>query len=278
MYRNSIIRILGKTIALAITEQKNANNNSDNYIEKFASYLVNESEKRMMDYQGIDPVAVISTNWDILLDNAINKALGLKRSDNNPAVVDYCCHISSLEENDKSVKPGLEILGKGGFIVKLIKLHGSLNWLLCPTCSRLYATFGDKLAIGDEVNCRHCDKNFKEAEEHHKLTPNLIMPTYLKDLTNPQYKIIWQNAGIEISESDKLVFIGYSLPVADFELRQLLSRMTRRNAKIEVVDFASSEEEKIQKKKPWHHFFNRDNVSFYFDGAKDYIENQIRNY
>jgi hypothetical protein len=48
------------------------------------------------------------------------------------------------------------------------------------------------------------------------------MPTYIKDLSNPQYKVIWQNAGIEIAEADKLVFIGYSLPSADYEMRQLL--------------------------------------------------------
>jgi hypothetical protein len=42
--------------------------------------------------------------------------------------------------------------------------------------------------------------------------------------------------GIEISEATEIIFIGYSLPNADFEMRQLLSRMTRESAEITVVD------------------------------------------
>jgi hypothetical protein len=61
------------------------------------------------------------------------------------------------------------------------------------------------------------------------------MPTFLKDLTNFQIKLIWQNAGVELMEAQRLVFIGYSLPQADFEFRQLLSRMVRQDAEIHVV-------------------------------------------
>src|SRR5690606_40181090 len=37
--------------------------------------------------------------------------------------------------------------------------------------------------------------------------------------------------------SKKIIFIGYSLPQADFEMRQLLSRMVDKNTEIEVVDY-----------------------------------------
>ena len=60
------------------------------------------------------------------------------------------------------------------------------------------------------------------------------MPTFLKDLSNFQVKLIWQNAGVEIMEARRLVFVGYSLPQADFEFRQLISRMVHKHAKIEV--------------------------------------------
>src|SRR5689334_20255178 len=63
------------------------------------------------------------------------------------------------------------------------------------------------------------------------------MPTFLKDLTNFQIKLIWQNAALGLMEADRLVFIGYSLPHADFEFRQLLSRMVHKKAKIHVVLF-----------------------------------------
>ena len=108
------------------------------------------------------------------------------------------------------------------------------------------------------------------------------MPTYIKDLSNPQYKIIWQNAGIEISEAQKIVFIGYSLPSADFEMRQLLSRMTRKNAQIEVIDFIektkdiTKRSEDIKKRKEhWKKFFGSRELIFQFDGAKEYVNQLI---
>lgn len=101
------------------------------------------------------------------------------------------------------------------------------------------------------------------------------MPTYIKDLSNPQYKIIWQNAGIEISEASKLVFIGYSLPSADFEMRQLLARMTRANAEIQVVDFPTGDDQKVITKSHWEKFFGKRSIVFHFDGARSYISELV---
>jgi NAD-dependent SIR2 family protein deacetylase len=215
---------------------------------------------------------VISTNWDVLLDNSIYSEIATHRHN---AVVDYCCYISSKDQDDDSIKPGLEKLGEGGFNIKLLKLHGSLNWLQCPRCMRLYARFARKIAIESfetRTSCRHCDRNFPEERDNHLLASNLIMPTFIKDLSNPQYKIIWQNAGIELSEADKLVFIGYSLPSADFEMRQLLSRMMRKNVEIVVVDYCRDQFRKEQVEAHWRRFFGNRKLTFYFDGAKSYIE------
>ncbi|MCX0175155.1 hypothetical protein NMW34_27140, partial [Escherichia coli] len=98
------------------------------------------------------------------------------------------------------------MLGAGGFNVKLLKIHGSLNWLQCSRCMRLYVGFNKKIGVARGATCRHCDKNHDAVNKENRLISNLIMPTFLKDLSNPQYKIIWQNAGIELSEADKIIF------------------------------------------------------------------------
>lgn len=266
--RESVFYVVGRTIQILL----NNTTKTKDYIDDFADYLTLQSSTRAGSYREADPVSVISTNWDILLDNSIYTSLNLKNNNFN-GVVDYCCYISSKDKNDTTVIPGLEKLGQGGFNVKLLKLHGSLNWLQCPRCARLYTKFFEKEALQnfeDPTSCRHCDKNFPEEKGKHILTQNLIMPTYLKDLSNPQYRIIWQNAGIEISEADKIVFIGYSLPNADFEMRQLLSRMTRKNAKIHIVDFLKPEKRE-QLKAHWLKFFGNREISFSFDGAKNFI-------
>ncbi|WP_166388011.1 hypothetical protein [Polaribacter sp. 11A2H] len=272
--RESVFYVIGRTIQLVL----NQTNKSKNYINQFARHLTKISSQRTNhNYGNIDPVSVISTNWDILLDNSIQRAI---LDGEHNAVVDYCCYISSRDELDHSIKPGLEKLGQGGFNVKLLKLHGSLNWLQCPRCARLYARFSRKDGIRNHIDnesCRHCDTNFPEEENNHKLTSNLIMPTYAKDLSNPQYKIIWQNAGIEISEAEKLVFIGYSLPSADFEMRQLLSRMVRKNVKIEVVGYSDNDNQQKITKEHWSKFFGDRDLSFHFDGAKSYVESIVEN-
>jgi len=244
------------------------------YIEKFAKYLFeNCTARKDLGYKDseTDKVAVISTNWDILLDNSLNDLIVKK---NEKAVVDYCCHISSYNENAHKIKPGLEILGQGGFNIKLLKLHGSYNWLQCPRCLRVYIDFDEKLVVNQEYlkeKCRHCDSNFG-IHNSHILTSNLIMPTFLKDFSNPQYKLIWQNAGVELAEASKVVFIGYSLPQADFEMRQLLSRMIRENAKIEVVTRPQLNDDLEMR---YRVFFGKREIDFHFEGVENYINNNL---
>ncbi len=223
---------------------------------------------------------MLSTNWDILLDNSIKKYIGINYYEK--AVVDYCCYISSFDKYDKTIMPGLEMLGMGGFNVKLLKLHGSLNWLQCPKCHRLYVRFDEKigmLAFTDYVNCRHCDNNLGISEAN-KLISNSIMPTFIKDLSNPQYKLIWQNAGVELSEAEKIVFIGYSLPQADFEMRQLLSRMVRKDAQIKVVSFGKSKNApSIRSLNQRYKIFfgERFKEPIYIHGARSYVMNELDN-
>jgi NAD-dependent SIR2 family protein deacetylase len=262
---------------IGLTLQHLLKSSNKKYIDDFAKYLVDISKDRKQNYRLVDPVTVISTNWDILLDNSLYNKI---RSERDLAVVDYCCYVSSYDESDDTVKPGLEILGKGGYNVKLLKLHGSLNWLQCQKCQRIYVKFNQKIAMNpyadvDRPTCRHCDWNFGKLKSHH-LVSNLIMPTFLKDLSNPQYKIIWQNAGIELSEAKKIVFIGYSLPQADFEMRQLLSRMVDIETEIEVVDFKDRRNPNIYDDliRSYKQFFGRE-VKDHKEGASKYISQLV---
>ncbi len=251
-------------------------NTNKEYIDKFAKYVVDICKQRHIDKNNIDPISIISTNWDILLDNSLYNEIKKESTKDKPGVVDYCCYVSSYDKGDETVKPGLQILGRGGFNTKILKLHGSMNWLQCRRCQRLYVTFNKDTVMSsyhnDEVTCRHCNANFGKKLSH-KLSANLVMPTFMKDLSNPQYKIIWQNAGIELSEAKKIVFIGYSLPQADFEMRQLLSRMVDVETEIEVVGFKDENKpyEYDNVIKNYQQFFGR-KVTDFEKGASKYID------
>ncbi len=279
--------IFNRLIVLAVRSAIEKSEKNQDSIKCFANHIISLSKERLKNEKE-DKVSVITTNWDIMLDNAVHtlmskevKPKGLKFS----GVVDYCCYISSLDKYDDSIKPGLYAIGKGRYNTKILKLHGSLNWMQCPRCQRLYVKFYEKWNGGyifDKKYCRHCDSNFGiKGEKSNLLATNLIMPTFLKNLNNVQNKLIWQNAGIELSEASKVVFLGYSLPQADFEFKQLLSRMIRKDAKIEAVLVSNDNPNSYDKKDNakyqtagyrFENFFSGRNIVTNYEGVDVYIK------
>jgi hypothetical protein len=105
---------------------------------------------------------------------------------------------------------------------KIMKLHGSINWLYCPNCSRLYVHRYKNIGINYADVCPHCPVN----EDQKILLEEMILtPTMLKELQNHHLGLTWQHAFMELNQADKVVFIGYSLPLADFELRYFWHRI-----------------------------------------------------
>jgi len=283
--------IFNRLIILAVRSAIDNSGKSQSPIERFAKHILSLSKERLGEgNEKIDKVAVMTTNWDIMLDNWVYNLMRKEKKPNGlkfSGVVDYCCYISSLETNDESIKPGLYAIGKGRYNVKILKLHGSLNWMQCPRCQRLYVKFYKTFNGGyifDKKYCRHCSSNFKEEQnESNLLSTNLIMPTFLKNLNNIQNKLIWQNAGIELSEASKVVFLGYSLPQADFEFKQLLSRMIRKDAEIEAVliprDNPAAYDVPAKYQTAgyrFENFFSGRTIKTFYDGVDDYINKNCR--
>ena len=275
---------INKLVMVALRSEIEANKRKKKGIEKFSKHIVEQCKLRI-ENEKLDSVSIITTNWDIILDNSIYEIINtdpIPKGHKFSGVLDYCCYISSLDKNDEKIKPGLYALGKGRYNVKLLKLHGSLNWLQCPKCSRLYVKLYrhfNGAYIFDKKYCRHCEKNFElEEDKTNILFTNLITPTFLKNLNNVQNKLVWQNAAIELSEANKVIFIGYSLPQADFEFKQLLSRMIRSNAKIEVVLIEDDNPEKVKGKMDYNtagyrfrNFFSGRELDIKYDGVKEFL-------
>lgn len=163
----------------------------------------------------------ISLNYDIIADNAISR---WSNDHGNPmkSFPDYCCDITSPAYQDKK--------GTG----RLLKLHGSLNWLYCPNCNRLDVGISEsgknsvkmleelyiELKLEDRLSChgRPCLSCGSEVE------PVMISPTYFKDYRNPHISRIWYEADQALRHADKVIIIGYSLPEDDLDVLYLLKR------------------------------------------------------
>ena len=247
------------------------------YVNQFADKII---DLRMKDKRAAK-VSILSTNWDILLDNALGEKLESRHdcTENGKriAFVDYCTYTRQLLEHLDYIPPSNMLRAAGLVNLKLLKLHGSFNWLMCPNCNSLFVMFGEKVADGPEGRiCRVCTRNHSLDVQ---LRPILITPTFVKDFSNVHFKQIWWNAGFELSEATHIVFIGYSLPLSDFELRYLFARNIDKKSKIKVVLWSktgrATGEAAIAQQRYRDFFGSRilgSDEAFDFEGVKHYVD------
>jgi len=255
-------RALDTVFSIYINKRLESITTENTFVADLCNRVVSIKQQDTRD----DSITFVTTNWDIILDNALYRAIDQKKG-----TIDYCCHTTPYYQQPGNM-PALLALGLGYFSIKLLKMHGSLNWLFCPRCERLYTTFNEKISHLEYVSkptCRICNKRYgnrTSADKGPPLVGQLLMPTYIKDLANVQIKLIWQNAGIEFSEAARIVFVGYSFPIADFELRGLLARSVPHSTEIHVVTHS---EDELELERRYRSFFGRRKVMFYRDGAEN---------
>ena len=127
---------------------------------------------------------------------------------------------------------------------KLLKLHGSLSWYWLPESGggstlrrwRLPGVFGEPWD-GEEEQRR------QELPAHEVF---LIPPAALKGqrLREPVTRELWRRAAMALREADRVVLIGYSVPLADHSIVGMLSdELAGRDVRIEIVNPCPSEVE-----------------------------------
>jgi NAD-dependent SIR2 family protein deacetylase len=229
------------------------------YIDRFAQILIKwrvEAEQTKKD-----KIAVISTNWDLLLDNSLGSEMQTNRqlcwqNEKRQVWIDYCVMDKQMSD-DVEIPSSLTIKARGLTNFKLLKIHGSLNWLKCPNCDSLFVEFGTKLASNIESGSYKCRLCTDDPKKFSRLKPFLASPTFMKDLSNVHYKSIWWNAGFELNEATHIVFVGYSFPFADYEFRNLLARHVDSKTKIKIVTYCEDEREFQDICKRYIDFFGR---------------------
>ena len=194
----------------------------------------------MRDFARSKGNSIISTNWDIVSELHLSAA--------------HCGHDYVVPNIGRSEgKPTLPVL----------KLHGSANWAYCDCCRRIIAEpllQGKQLLhawafleardfdgsgrvmqrIREEIEerrffmgmtCSHCDT---------PLSARIATFSFDKALGYFQFQGVWEEALRKLIAAKHWIFIGYSLPDADFELRHMLktaqlSGENRNNRKISIV-------------------------------------------
>ena len=237
-------------------------------------------------YNKNNKVSIISTNYDIIIDNALLEVLkssnyGIRLRSNifwNPD--EKLEYVKANGHESWTFRSGTNRynghLNKGS--IPFLKLHGSLNWFYCPKCDELDITIGRKGATEltgdhDKFICvnRYCTSNYQ---------PLLVTPTMLKVYNNSFLQKLWLESERIISKSNKMIFIGYSLDPADYHIRSLLTKALINNnnrPKILVIEKEpdnSNQEDKSRIKeveKRYKSLFSEDNVDFRPIGLYNFV-------
>lgn len=168
---------------------------------------------KLLRAKRIKDTTFITTNYDILTDNALTAIY------DNDVMLDYGIDFTNFNRRGDWKRPNSSA-------IKLYKVHGSLNWLLCPTCSTVTLTPKEKGIIRlitdfQTSACPSCESI---------IVPIIVPPTYFKDMSNTFLSVVWHKAEQALRSVDHIVFCGYSFPDADIHIKYLLKRIqTNRN-------------------------------------------------
>jgi hypothetical protein len=147
-----------------------------------------------------ESVAVISFNYDLALDYALHFS---------GVPVEYCLA--------QDLKPGT---------LHVMKLHGSLNWGRCPKCNTVVpwhlSEFLGKYRWGyDLPPTVRLDISVKLPSLVHCANVPLescaviVPPTWNKGKYHDDLSLVWRAAAVHLSEAERILIIGYSLPRTD---------------------------------------------------------------
>ncbi|QVW35807.1 SIR2 family protein [Geobacter sulfurreducens] len=218
---------------------------------------------RLIHESRISKTAFVSLNYDILIDNALSDV-------HDKFDLDYGIPFANFSRKNDWHRP------RPNRAVKLFKLHGSLNWLYCPTCISLMITPKDKSKVSQyadtPIPCVSCQTN---------MIPIIIPPTFFKVMSNFFLQQIWREAENTLIAARRIIFCGYSFPDADVHIKYLLKRIELNTGTCPDIYIFNShhgkgDEVKEQEKQRYERFFSDKTKIYYLDKSfEDFCNNGI---
>ncbi len=215
---------------------------------KVVHYLISKNTKRSELFgefwrkiAKIDPeVGVITTNYDTLADEAFDSIYP-------ECLIDYCLDFVNFRHPEAGVpfdwwidpKKPTENFGYSKVTrIKLIKLHGSLNWKYCSCCGQIGLTpWQHEFNLKLDSFRSFMDTQVTECPfDGNRLSSLLQMPTHIKSNHNFIFSKLYDEASYLVGNAKQLVFIGYSFPEADVHIRALIRRCFSDDGKIIVIN------------------------------------------
>ncbi len=253
------------------------------YLIKLVHYIVNRQTEEGSPYYHLfweaikkhnSNISIITLNYDTLLEHAFEFLFP------DFGYIDYCLHFMNYEQLKETkqfnfwINPREPVDVDGDKIpvpIKIIKLHGSLNWKFCNCCNQTLLTPWDRKI--DLQHGKFMGYTYPDMEEYEYACPldgtefqTLIMaPSYVKTLKHPVISQILSEATREIKAAKKLVFVGYSLSDTDIHIKALFKKQLKDDIPITVISPRGSEE--IESK----YFALSKNIKFIYSSFEELV-------
>lgn len=182
---------------------------------RLAFGILTELDKSSSTPNGYDRLAarlgpddtIVSLNYDTLLDSA------LWRHGWNPQT-GY-----GLSGGAKKYhwRPDPHPSQNSASTVRLLKLHGSVNWFVRGTVA----------GLGDVFTKKPVHVTAPRRNEMARHIRQIIPPVYGKTFKHDHWRSLWDRAYTALLEAETLVIVGCSLVDTDFHLRALASRVVK---------------------------------------------------
>lgn len=259
------------------------------YLIKLIHYVVNlRTDKRSHYYHLFwkaiqkenSNISIITLNYDTLLEQAFDFLF------KSHGYIDYCIPLMNYEPLPELkhynfwVNPREPIIvgaDENPKSIKIIKVHGSLNWKYCNCCNQTLLTPWDRSI--DLNKGKFLGYTYPENLEYEYVCPidstefrTLILPpTYLKTIQHPIISQLMSEASREIRASKKVVFIGYSLSSSDVHIKALFKKQITADKEVIVVNPKQKESLELNYKSL------SKNARFIYSSFEDFVndENQI---
>jgi hypothetical protein len=174
---------------------------------RFAQVLLDRVHRREGE------LTIVSPNYDVSLDMALFRELERRGVDPRQAV--------DLGFTRRDELSGRLVPQPPGPALRLLKLHGALNWLRCSRCGTCSVDFGGPVAqhagteggSRDSCACGHSPQDML-----------LVAPSLVRDVRDVNLLSIWQAAVEALRASATWIFIGFSLRSEDLAIRSMLAR------------------------------------------------------
>lgn len=230
--------------------------------------------------------AILSMNWDCVVERGLESTQAI-------SAFDYGCSSIPAEFLRGQIKIKSETTE--GF--RLLKPHGSINWLYCDSCRELYSfspRYTENIAQtlfrgGDWQAVQQATNDSRRTKTLNPLCPicgalalgtRLATFSYRKALEFPMHAATWRHAERLLRDATTWVFFGYSMPPADYEFKYLLKRVELSRRKRPNIVVIAGGDRAASTIKTYRAFFGADELaarSYFSDGLTREVLSSLAN-